>query len=345
MASLVKQEKKRGRPPKNQVIQKPIIKTTEKPYQEEQLVLFLESFDDSPDSCDNNAESETTKTAKTTKTTKTTKSGNIYGKTSIRDNLKAAFTNESENNFESNSDESDEVDNDIDKSSRFKHLTETNKNLNSNSNYNSNSNSDSDSDPDINNSDFSKINIDKLLDEIKKRDMIISTLKSRVNKNNICENHVSMTKDNKKRMLNLGLIQINKNKPVVCDKTDIACWWCTYNFDTLPLFLPDQYRNSIYYVFGNFCSFSCMLAYNQNLDDYRKSVRNGLIKQLYYDIFKNSNSNLKAAGPKELLNKYGGPMDIAQFRDINYMCNKQMKMTLPPMIPLISELEEIEIEN
>lgn len=316
MSAIVK-EKKRGRPPKNQVLQKQPVKIVEKHQQEEQLVLFLESFDD--DDFDTN-----TTTNIITETDKQKKNTKTFNKTSIRDNLNKAL---SENNFSSNTDSEHSHSNDSDNNSeKFNHLTETNKN-------------------DDSDSEFSKINIDKLLDEIKKRDIIISTLKSRVNKNNICENHVSMTKDNKKIMLNLGLIQINKNKPIVCDKTDIACWWCTYNFDTLPLFLPDQFRNSVYYVFGNFCSFSCMLAYNQNLDDYRKSVRNGLIKQLYYDIFKNSNSNLKAAGPKELLQKYGGPMDITQFRDINYMCNKQMKMTLPPMIPLISELEEIEIEN
>ena len=33
-------------------------------------------------------------------------------------------------------------------------------------------------------------------------------------------------------------------------------------------------------MFGNFCSFSCVLAYNDTLNDYRKNIREGLIKKL-----------------------------------------------------------------
>ena len=314
MSAIVK-EKKRGRPPKNQVQQKPVVKIVEKQQQEEQLVLFLESFDDDSDT--NTTTNIITETDKPKKNTKT------FNKTSIRDNLNKAL---SENNFSSNSDSehSDDSDNN---SAKFNHLTETNKN------------DDSDSDcVNVN------VNIDKLLDEIKKRDLIISTLKSKMkDKNNICENSIAMTKDNKKMLINLGLIQITKNKTICCEKTDLACWWCTYNFETIPLFLPDHDRNSVYFVFGNFCSFSCMLAYNQNLDDYRKSDRNSLIKQLYYKIFKKT-ITIKPAGPRELLKKFGGPIDIQQFRDPNYVCSKELKLTIPPMIPLISELEEIEID-
>lgn len=316
-------EKKRGRPPKNQIQQKQVVKIIEKPQQEEQLVLFLESFDDDSDT--NTTTSVITETDKVDKLKKNIKT---FNKISIRENLNKA---RSENNFSSNSDSDDSNDfnhySDSNNSNKFNYLTETNKNDNSDSEYN-----------------VSNVHIDKLLDEIKKRDLIISTLKSKIkDKNNLCENSIAMTKDNKKVLINFGLIQITKNKPICCEKTDLACWWCTYNFDTIPLFLPDHDRNSVYYVFGNFCSFSCMLAYNQNLDDYRKSDRNSLIKQLYHRIFQ-KNITIKPAGPRELLKKFGGPIDIQQFRDPNYVCSKELKLTIPPMIPLISELEEIEID-
>lgn len=323
MSTVVK-EKKRGRPPKNQVQQKQVVKIVEKPHQEEQLVLFLESFDDDSDT--------NTTTHNIIESDKPKKNTKIFNKTSILDNLNKAY---SENNFSSNSDSensdnSDNSDNSNNNSNnnsaKFNHLTETNKN----------------DDYDV---ESVNGNIDKLIDEIKRRDLIISTLKSKMkDKNNLCENSIAMTKDNKKILVNLGLIQITKNKPICCDKTDIACWWCTHNFDTIPLFLPDHDRNSVYFVFGNFCSFSCMLAYNQNLDDYRKSDRNSLIKQLYYKIFQ-KNISIKPAGPRESLKKFGGPIDIQQFRDPNYVCSKELKLTIPPMIPLISELEEIEIDS
>jgi hypothetical protein len=88
-----------------------------------------------------------------------------------------------------------------------------------------------------------------------------------------------------------------------------------------------------------------MLAYNQNLDDYRKSVRTVLIKQLYRDIFENETMNIKAAGPRELLQKFGGPLDISQYREPNNISVKTYKMTLPPMIPLISEYEEVNLDK
>ena len=186
------------------------------------------------------------------------------------------------------------------------------------------------------------INIEKLIDELQKKDALIMNLKSKLKDKSIYnENVLINTKDNKKKLVNLGLITVNNNKLKIEEKTDIACWWCTYNFDTLPLFCPDHYKNNTYYVFGNFCSFSCMLAYNENLDDYRKSVRTGLIKQLYRELFNNDDINIKPAGSRELLTKFGGNVDIAKYRDPTTVCTKTMKITIPPMIPLLSECEEI----
>jgi len=199
--------------------------------------------------------------------------------------------------------------------------------------------------------DKNKINLEKLLDELQKRDTMINTLKMKLQDKSIFnENTLTMNKENKKQLMNLNLISINDNKINICDKTNIACWWCTYNFDTQPLFMPehckqDRYKNTIYYVFGNFCSFGCMLAYNENLDDYRKSVRTTLIKQLYMDIFKCEDMHIKTAGPRELLEKFGGPVNITKFRDSNVVTRKTFKVTLPPQIPLLSELEELVIEK
>ena len=88
-----------------------------------------------------------------------------------------------------------------------------------------------------------------------------------------------------------------------------------------------------------------MLAYNENLDDYRKSIRSVLIKQMYKDIFVNTDILVKQAGPRELLKKFGGPLDISQYRDPSTICIKTFKMTIPPMIPLISEYEEVVINK
>ena len=240
------------------------------------------------------------------------------------------------NNFGSLSDSDDLTDNNTD-NTKLKYLTDKN---------NSDKNN---SDEESIKSDVSNLKnntIDKLINELHKKDAIIINLKSKLkDKNFHNENNIAITKENKKKLLNIGLISINNNKLQICEKTDIACWWCTYNFDTSPLFLPDHYKNNIYYVFGNFCGFSCILAYNENLDDYRKSVRSVLIKQLYREIFQNDIMLIKPSGPRELLKKFGGPLDISQYIDPNNICIKTFKMSIPPMVPLISDFEEINFDK
>jgi hypothetical protein len=235
------------------------------------------------------------------------------------------------NNFGSLSDSDDLTDNNTE-NTKFKYLTDKN-------------NSDEESiKSDVSN--LKNNTIDKLINELHKKDATIINLKSKLkDKNFHNDNNIAITKENKKKLLNIGLISINNNKLQICEKTDIACWWCTYNFETCPLFLPDHYKNNIYYVFGNFCGFSCILAYNENLDDYRKSVRNVLIKQLYRDIFQNDVMLIKPSGPRELLKKFGGPLDISQYRDPNNICIKTFKMSIPPMVPLISDFEEINFDK
>jgi len=304
-------ERKRGRPPKNMSIQKPIKQIVEKKDTEEQLVLYLPNFNDDKNKIDNE------------------------------------FLSVSETETKN----------------KFKHLTE---NISEQTDIKSESDSDSeksslDSETDIVDSDkFDKrkeknvkdkkerkrnINIEKLIEELHKKDAIIMTLKSKLKDKSLYnENSVGLTKDNKKKLMNIGLISVNNNKLQIAEKTDIACWWCTHNFDSFPLFLPEHFKDDKYFVFGNFCSFSCMLAYNDNLDDYRKSVRSSLIKQLYRDIFGENEINIKAAGPRELLKKFGGILDITTYRDPNNVCRKNYKMTIPPMIPLLSEYDEIVLD-
>jgi hypothetical protein len=297
MATNSKNEKRRGRPPKNLVISTPVKnKVIIKKPQEEQLVLYLPNFDDE--------QSERRLISKDTETEK--------------------------NNFTSDSD-SDE-DTEIDTKYKFNHLTDKCENDNGCDNNKSSNN--------LNKS------IEKLLEELHRRDAIIQNLKSRLkDKSLFNENTLTLTKENKKHLINLGLISVNKNKLNICEKTNIACWWCTQSFDTQPLFMPDHYKNGFYYVFGNFCGFSCIIAYNEDMDDYRKSVRSALIKQLYCEIFQCDEMNIKRAGPREILEKFGGIMTINKFRDSMTVSSKVIKMSIPPMIPLISDYEEIVIDK
>jgi hypothetical protein len=183
--------------------------------------------------------------------------------------------------------------------------------------------------------------INYLIDEIHRRDIIIKDLRESLKyiKNVSQDNILTVTKENKKTLINIGLINFTDNKLVIVDNTNICCWWCTYNFDSLPCFLPEKFTNNKYYVFGVFCSFSCMFAYNEDMNDFRKQTRNSLIKKLYKDIF-GFDCNIKHAGPREILEKFGGIVKIEAFRDSKSICNKIHKINIPPTIPLLSYYEE-----
>jgi len=316
-------EKRRGRPPKNLVPPKPIKETTTREQTEEQLVLYLPNFDDGNE--ENNFDTMSDSDTDVEQSIKTEK------KEVLIDNMNTLSTKKSSLISKLNLNKTD---------TKITHLTDK---------VNGSDDESTDKIDKIITTkkvDYKNISMDKLIDELNRRESLIMMLKTKLKDKNLYnDNTITLTKDNKKKLLNLGLISINKNKLQIAEKTNIACWWCTYEFDTCPCFLPDHYKNNRYYVFGNFCGFSCMLAYNENLDDYRKSIRSVLIKQMYRDIFQNNNIIIKPAGPRELLQKFGGPLDISQYRDPNTICTKTFKMTIPPMIPLISEYEEVVIDK
>lgn len=191
-----------------------------------------------------------------------------------------------------------------------------------------------------------KTDINHLIEEIGKRDAIIKSLKDTIKnfKNITQENILTITKETKKILVNLGLINLESNKLQYCEKTNIACWHCCHTFDSAPLFLPEKYHNGKFYVFGNFCTWSCMLAYNNQIDEYRKQIRNSLIKKLYKDIY-GVECLIKPAAQKEILEKFGGPVKIDKFRDPKLNQTLISKINIPPQIPLLSYYEETIIDS
>jgi hypothetical protein len=128
-------------------------------------------------------------------------------------------------------------------------------------------------------------------------------------------------------------------------KTNICCWWCTYDFDWLPVGIPEKYHNGIFYVFGCFCSFNCKAAYNLGMNDNRVWERYSLMKQMYYIINKNSITSISdieinPAGPKELLEKYGGPMTIEEYRKNSKILGREYHKLMPPFLPINIGFEE-----
>lgn len=125
------------------------------------------------------------------------------------------------------------------------------------------------------------------------------------------------------------------------EKTDICCWWCCHKFNTIPISLPYKYDNGKFHSYGVFCSFNCAAAYNFSSDDYNNNERYMLLNLLYKKI---TNSNemvkIKMSPPKELLRSFGGHLDIDEYRKNSITNEKSYKITMPPIISILPQIEE-----
>lgn len=140
-------------------------------------------------------------------------------------------------------------------------------------------------------------------------------------------------------MLNIRFINVNNGIQEVIEKTDVACWWCSYTFECVPCFLPEKMISNLFYVFGNFCSYNCAAAYNLDINDYRVWERYGLLKKLYSLIY-NKNSEIAISPRKECLSKFGGPLSIEDFRNSLLINTKEYRLIMPPMKSIIPFIEE-----
>jgi len=129
-------------------------------------------------------------------------------------------------------------------------------------------------------------------------------------------------------------------------KTTISCWWCTHIFDNLPCYIPTKITDNKFSVFGCFCSFNCACSYNLNINDNKVWERYTLLKLLYYKINHDKIISIKdieinPAGPKELLEKYGGSMNIIDYRKNCKILGREYHKLIPPFIPLNLGFEEM----
>ena len=132
-------------------------------------------------------------------------------------------------------------------------------------------------------------------------------------------------------------------------KTDIHCWWCCHQFDSIPIGMPLKIKkNGTFQVIGCFCSFNCIIAYSNN----NKHNNIGLIQSLFrklldepvFKFYESSNkceSQLKSAPPRETLKIFGGNLTIEQFRD-SFNHYKNYTILTLPMISIGQKIEEKE---
>ena len=112
-------------------------------------------------------------------------------------------------------------------------------------------------------------------------------------------------------------LQNNLHTNNISDKKS-ACFWCTYEFDNPPIYIPKFMIQNSYHCYGCFCSPECSTAYlfNENIDSSVKFERYHLSNLIYSKIY-NYEKNIKPApNPYYILDKFYGNLSITEYRQL-----------------------------
>ena len=123
-----------------------------------------------------------------------------------------------------------------------------------------------------------------------------------------------------------------------------ACFWCTYEFDNPPIYVPKHVINDSYTVYGCFCSPECAAGHlfkQSDIDSSSKFERYALLNHIYCKIY-NYNKNIKPApDPRYTLNKFFGNLSIQEYRHL--LKNERLLLVVDK--PLVRSLPELHIDN
>ena len=162
--------------------------------------------------------------------------------------------------------------------------------------------------------------------------------------NNIIDNKIIDNKIIDNKIIDNKLKILSKNLHFnIFNKKKSACFYCTYEFDNNPIYIPKFELNGYYYVYGCFCSPECACGYlinEKNISSYVKFERYQLLNFIYCKIY-NYNSNIKPAPcPFHTLNKYYGNLTIQEYRQL--LKNERLLLIIDK--PLINHLPELHDE-
>jgi hypothetical protein len=138
----------------------------------------------------------------------------------------------------------------------------------------------------------------------------------------------------------LKLLEHNLHINNICDKKS-ACFWCTFEFDNPPVYIPKHFIKESYHVYGCFCSPECATAHlmEENIDSSAKFERYHLINHIYSKIY-NYKKNVKPApNPYYMLDKYYGNLTIQEYRAL--LKNERLFLIVDkPLTRILPELHE-----
>ena len=138
--------------------------------------------------------------------------------------------------------------------------------------------------------------------------------------NDDCDDLKNYSKDNKENEMKeiwkkLKSLEHNLHINNISDKKS-ACFWCTYDFDTPPIYIPKYFLKDSYHVYGCFCSPECATAYlmEENIDTSSKFERYHLLNHIYSKIYDYKKNVKPSPNPLYMLDKFYGNLNIQEYR-------------------------------
>ena len=167
-------------------------------------------------------------------------------------------------------------------------------------------------------------------------------------------------KNNKKRQIDVLLqnrYQKEKKLELLCqfknynkDKkwpssTKVNCFWCCHEFNHTPWGIPLSYEDDTFKMFGIFCTPNCAASYLFQSFPYTENIweNYALLNLLYFKIY-GVNKKIIPAPSKICLKKFGGQMDIEEYR-YNLANETTYAIKFPPAISIIPIMEEVNLKK
>jgi hypothetical protein len=163
----------------------------------------------------------------------------------------------------------------------------------------------------------------------------------------MCEDDIDYDDDNSNKDNNirevwkkLKTLEHNLHINNICDKKS-ACFWCTYEFDNPPVYIPKHFIKDSYHVYGCFCSPECATAYlmEECIDSSSKFERYHLMNHIYSKIYDYKKNIKPAPNPYYMLDKYYGNLTIQEYRSL--LRNERLFLIVDkPLTRILPELHE-----
>ena len=120
-----------------------------------------------------------------------------------------------------------------------------------------------------------------------------------------------------------------------------ACFWCSYDFDNPPIYIPKHYIKDAYHVYGCFCSPECGTSYlmEENLDSSTKFERYYLLNHIYSKIYQYSKNIKPAPNPHYMLERFYGNLTIQEYR-LLLKSDRLFLMVDKPLTRILPEFHE-----